>query len=122
MQVGDKVYRVDNGVYNDIPFVTTLFVTKLTPAGYYAGYYKEFNPSDWWCGNVHIKRYAYPNLEDALQNFVKRKERQIAINMRQMERAKANLENINLVTVDNKSYSFANHSFELEDFLNDSPI
>ena len=85
-----KFYRYDNVTYSVIVDVDAdlyassgpklvLYEYTLhseTPKGYWIG---VFGGKDKWVSKTSRKRYAYPTKEEALEAFLKRKERQISI-------------------------------------------
>ena len=52
-----------------------------TPKGYWLGYggFESLQGHQKWVSKTAKKRYAYPTKKEALQNFIKRKERQAKI-------------------------------------------
>jgi hypothetical protein len=78
-------YRYDEIIYDapyrEIKLTMTIFsLVKETKKGYWI---KEslfgMSHGKRWVSKTSVKRYAYPTKEEALQSFIKRKERQIRI-------------------------------------------
>lgn len=80
LKVGDPVYRLHDPFAAYQPFepeLVVLRVTKLTPAGYYAGYGPDHDPaSDHLCLNHTDRKHAYPELREALRSYRRRKQAQ----------------------------------------------
>ena len=62
-----------------------------TPKGYWVGL-KGLESLDRWVSKTARKRFAYPTKAEALNSFIIRKERQIAILTRQLQAAEVALE------------------------------
>lgn len=64
---------------------------KETPCGWWIGYplgsITPLGPDKWWVSKTTRKRFAYPTRKEALENFIARKRRQVAILNYQLERA-----------------------------------
>jgi hypothetical protein len=77
-----KFYRFHEHNYGDCVRVEKyeFELIRETPKGYWicpsSHYWDEFDKK--WISKTSIKRYAYPTEEQALENFIKRKERQKA--------------------------------------------
>jgi hypothetical protein len=72
-----RLYRVDYIRFTDGPHVTvdSFMVVKETPCGYWI----EVNEGSRWVSATGKKRYAYPTVEEAIEGWRARKQRQISI-------------------------------------------
>lgn len=96
-------YRIGEIQYGHGPelFVEVLYMIRETPKGFWIStdpHYKETGEAVYyigdrlrWVSKTARKRYAYPTLEEALENFRARKRRQIEILSYRLERARAAL-------------------------------
>ena len=79
-EFGDVIHKV---VPNPTVRLYTYNLHKETPKGYWIGYgYYAPNMlrgNSRWVSKTGLKRYAYPTKEEALENFIKRREKQIKI-------------------------------------------
>lgn len=64
---------------NIIIVLKTFFLVKETPKGYWILENGWFFARQRWVSKTSKKRYAYPTKEQALTNFIKRKERYLRI-------------------------------------------
>lgn len=102
MEVGDKLYRVEDGVASVYPYVITMYVTKLTPCGYWAGWSRKHRKDeDRICYYKANKRYAYHKLTDAINSYKIRKQRQLQYARDTIEYCEFALNNLMHISVDN---------------------
>jgi hypothetical protein len=86
-------YRYDQIEFEDGPRLseTTFGLIKETPYGWWIGHSPDecvpVGPGKWWVSKTARKRFAYPTKKEALENFMARKRRQIAILNYKLERA-----------------------------------
>jgi hypothetical protein len=97
-------YRAENSAVHDIdgelmtpsipnPYIVLeeYFLNRETPKGYWIGYEENgdgyLHSAFKWVSKTARKRYAYPTKEEALQSFIKRKEKQIKILKYQLSNA-----------------------------------
>ena len=67
---------------------------KETPKGYWIGYGHQDNglqSHSRWVSKTAKKRYAYPSIEEAMTNYIKRTERRVKILERQLDICKISL-------------------------------
>ena len=87
-----KLYRVENDFsteYFSKLYISEFDVIKETPKGYWC---LVWDKRKFILKGSNGKRYAYVTKKDALNGFIKRKERQILINKTYIERAKLGIE------------------------------
>lgn len=89
-------YRYEDIQYEDGPYLLEyqFSMIKETPCGWWIGnrmgHYGILNKPK-WVSKTARKRFAYPTKEDALNNFIARKQRQISIFKYRLDRAEGAL-------------------------------
>ncbi len=83
----DEFGDFTTGFPNPTIELRTLNLHRETPKGYWIGYGKpgQYSSKGRWVSKTSKKRFAYPTKEEALNNFVLRKTRQIQILKAQLE-------------------------------------
>ena len=97
-----KFYRYEEIQYEAGPrlYVRTMYLVRETPCGHWISddehpkeddiyFYKDQYHRKRWISKTSRKRFAYPTLKEALDNFKARKRRQVAILTYRLDNARA---------------------------------
>lgn len=88
-----KLYRFEIS-YNNKPEVWEYDIVKETPCGYWINDWRFKNAHEinsiltHWVSKTNYKRYAYPTQQEALESYIKRKEKHIEYLNKSLIRAK----------------------------------
>lgn len=111
IKVGDTFYRYESGYeFEGNIFLYTFKVDKITPGGWWITPDDSFVDKRRWVSKTSIKKYAYPNKEDAVTSLYRKTVKHIFYTERKLHKLqRAEYRIISYMRKNNMDVYFINH-------------